>query len=62
MMTLWENLTPPLSTKRRLQARLPDGMFPYQNLQFWYILRGLGIKIEMVHWYLVVFWYIIGTF
>jgi hypothetical protein len=23
---------------------LPDGIFPYQNLQFWFVLRGLGME------------------
>jgi hypothetical protein len=23
------------------RAGLPDGIFPYQNLQFWFILRGI---------------------
>ena len=39
---------------------LPDGIFPYQNLQFWFVLRGLGMEnFEMVYLlFLVYFWYI----
>ena len=41
-------------------AGLPDGIFPYQNLQFWFVLRGLGMEnFEMVYLlFLVYFWYI----
>jgi hypothetical protein len=29
---------------------MPDGIFPYQNLQFWFILRGRGMGIlEIVY-------------
>ncbi len=37
-------------TFKRAQAGLPDGIFPYQNLQFWFILRGIGMEnFEMVY-------------
>ena len=32
----------------RLEAGLPDGIFPYQNLQFWFILKGRGMEISEI--------------
>ena len=39
-----------MSRKSEVDAGLPDGIFPYQNLQFRFILRGCGMEIlEMVY-------------
>ena len=58
-LTFWENALATLGLiviKRicfvgdALSPGSPDGIFPYQNLQFWFILRGRGMEIlEMVY-------------
>jgi hypothetical protein len=48
LMSLPYNL--PRKLDGNYMAGLPDGIFPYQNLQFWFILRGRGMEIlEMVY-------------